>query len=892
MAPLLKTLLGNGSKDRELTDEMRTVLQEIRQERSHCETLVKSARTWVTKLQELSAPVAKAQGDTDAMTGRLSDLERRLETSERLATRFQALAEHAEQLGQGQRQAEARIGHATEDAKRIRSQLEELSHQVEMALDLKERLGGFLEMEIPFRKLQADAETLRGQMDGTGEQLTRLREQHDRVMDAHKVAMSKVDAVDQRHEELARGVQDKERRLGVIEQSLRGLDDVRETVEDAKHRLGTLKALGDYVAQKTAALEAQREALEQATERADQLELAMRQIDAGLRQQQEYGKTLTGLRDELASVHALHGSVMQRAREVDEVQRDSDEQIRAVRQELTTARDNVRKAVERFEFENRGLESVNQRVVDLRATLADFEGRFADLNEAAQLVTSLGTQTSALTTQLQTLAVDAGRLDDETRKVQAIRRDLDEASRTARETGERLARVDEARPAIEAALRDVEQLRSAHTAVKDTLEQSRVAGAEIARIRESQSQTRTWLATMQESLDGVQERAEELRRMGPTLEFVQKQVQRVNESQSVLESRREFVEELHRRLTELGALGGKLDERGRDLETRMEGAEQRFVGLTAQADEAERLGKAMAGVTAELHEAGRDAEQVRKSVAAVEARCESVEGLAERTQMLRQELEQRQHALEEASNDLQRASTLRQEAAAAAQDLDERAKRLTGAVATAERQATRVESLSSQLEDRADNLRFVEKRLGQFEERIGRWELVEQEIGRSLEQLAARHTTVESLQADVDRMFVVAEKTAADVRAITSAQGEIAESRAVLEDVMDRLREVRELASGLDERKRQTGQAEDRLARAEALLIDIRSSVETLQGQKAIVDQAVERTGALRFLLKQAEAMIEGLREERDMTSRVRAAIATSDDEDAVRAEWEIANAG
>jgi hypothetical protein len=46
------------------------------------------------------------------------------------------------------------------------------------------------------------------------------------------------------------------------------------------------------------------------------------------------------------------------------------------------------------------------------------------------------------------------------------------------------------------------------------------------------------------------------------------------------------------------------------------------------------------------------------------------------------------------------------------------------------------------------------------------------------------------------------------------------------------------------------------------------------------VDQAVEKTGSLRFLLKQAEAMIDGLRDERNMTTHVRAAVAAGDDEE------------
>jgi hypothetical protein len=85
---------------------------------------------------------------------------------------------------------------------------------------------------------------------------------------------------------------------------------------------------------------------------------------------------------------------------------------------------------------------------------------------------------------------------------------------------------------------------------------------------------------------------------------------------------------------------------------------------------------------------------------------------------------------------------------------------------------------------------------------------------------------------------------------------------------------VRDMASGMEERRRQVTRAEERLSRADALLVDVRSSLEALQGEKVIVEQAVEKAGSLQFLLKQAETMIEGLREEREMTARVRAAVA------------------
>jgi len=883
MATLLKSLLGNGSKDAELTAEVRTAVQEMRQERSHCETLVKSARASLNRVQELGEPIKKATTDMDAVTTRLAGLEQRLAGLDRVAAHVQKLDERAERIGQHQMQTETRFAHATEDTERLRTQIEELGHKVDLALDLRERLAGFLELEQPLERVRHDADSLRGQMDGTSEQMTRLRDQHERVMEAYKQAFGRLEAFEQRHEELTRSVQDKERRLASVEQALRGLDDVQQTVEDAKRRLGTLKALGEYVAQKTAALEAQREVVERATARADELDEAMHRLDAGVQQQREDAAALGGLQEQVAELHAAHEQVLERSGEVDRIRREGDEQLRLVRGELAAARDDVRQAVERFEFENRGLEAVTQRIADLRSTLTEFEGRLGTLADSSQAVGELQMQHQALLAQVQSLSEEVGQLDEETRKVQALRRDLVELERVAHDAGQRVQRIEEARPATEAALRDIEQLSGVHAQVSDALEQTQVVSGEIERVRAEQRETRSWLASVEQSLREMDERAGELRRMAPTVEFVQKQVQRVNESMSVIESRREFVEELHRRMADLGALAGTLDERGHDLQTRMDAAEQRFVGLAAHAEEAERLGKTVTSITSDVQATERHAGEIEQRMASVETRCQSVEDLAERARALRQEVDLRQHALKKALEDLQRASEMRQEAAASAQALDEQVKGLRAALASAERQAARIDTLASELEDRSDGLRFVDKRLGQFEERLAKWELVEQDITRALEQLAARQSTVEAVQADVDRMFVMAEKTAADVRSITAAQGEIAESRDLMDGVMDQLRDVRDLKGTMDERKRQLTQAEDRLERADALLIDLRSSLETLQGQKVLVDQAIEKAGSLRFLLKQAETMVEEMREERDMVTRVRAAMASVPGEQSVR---------
>jgi chromosome segregation ATPase len=880
MTPLLKSLLGNGSKDRELTEEMRAVVNQMQEERARCEAFIQSAHDASDRLQQLDEPIARAAGVADGIAARLADLEQRLTSIAQVSNQLQSLQESAGELMENQRRADAQVAGSVENAQRIRTVFEELSQKVDVALELKTRLESFLEVEKPFQQLRGDGETIRQQVEGTGEQLARLREQHDRLIDAHKLAMSRMEALDHRRDVLGRELTDKERRIANVEQAVRGMDGVQNKVDEVRREIGTLKALGDGVVQKTAALEAQREAVERALAEAQHLDRARQQIDAGVRQQQENEKTLGALQDQVAALRSLHEAVLERSSEISQFQRETDELTQATRQDLTAMMDEMKKTVDRFDFEGRALESVTQRVADLRSALSECEHRFKGLAEPSRAVGELQSRSEALGTHLQTLSDEVGKVDQEMTKFRAIRRDLDETGRTAHEIVAQVGQIEEGRPAIEAAARDFAQLAGAHAMVKDALEQTQVAHDEIARVRESQSETRSWLDNVEQSVAQLKDQVGEVHKMAPTIEVVQKQAQRLGETTTAIEARREFVDDLHRRMNELVALGKRLDERDRQLHTRMEAAEQRFVGLAGRAEEAEGLSTAVANVSTSLSKSERKTDEIGKAVASIVARCESVEELGEQTRALRPELEQRQHALTEATKDLQRASALRKEAAVSAQKLDETAKRLTAALATADRRAAVVEELSTQLEERAANLSSVEKRLGQFEQRLAKWDPVEKEIARSLEQISTRQGTVEALQADLDRMFAMVEKTATDVREITSAKQEIEQSRKLLAEVMGRLQEVRDTASSLDERNRQMGKAEERLARADALLVEVRSSLESLQGQKAIVDQAVEKTGSLQFLLKQAEATIEGLKEEREMTARVHAAVAVIREDD------------
>src|SRR5262245_23995212 len=337
MSSLFKSLTGKSAKDKELTDEMRAILRDMQQERARYEMLIDRGRATVERLGQLSEPIAKVSNEAQAVEEHLSDLTQRLESIAPVAEQIQTLAERAEDLGRGFERASTDINTALEETKSIRAVSENISSKIEAALTLESRLDSFLEIDKPFSVLRGDADSLRGQLEGASDHLGRLREQFDRLFDAQKQALSKVETLEKRRDDLGRSLADKERRMVTVEEATRGIDSVRHRADDVRREMGTLKALTDFVSQKTASLEAQRDAADRALAQATELDRAMRQIDAGLRQQTENEKTFLSLQEQVGQLRAQHESVLERSSEISQLQREMDERVLAGRHELAAA---------------------------------------------------------------------------------------------------------------------------------------------------------------------------------------------------------------------------------------------------------------------------------------------------------------------------------------------------------------------------------------------------------------------------------------------------------------------------------------------------------------------------------------------------------------------------
>jgi chromosome segregation ATPase len=312
----------------------------------------------------------------------------------------------------------------------------------------------------------------------------------------------------------------------------------------------------------------------------------------------------------------------------------------------------------------------------------------------------------------------------------------------------------------------------------------------------------------------------------------------------------------------------------------MDGAETRFVQLAKQADEAQRVSDLIGSVLAAVGHAEQRIGTVDESVRALEARSQQLEELEERIRILGVEIEQRQGALDKATEHLAKASALRQEAAEAAERLQQLAGTIGSQLDEAEERSGMLQDVSADLEGRSTALKTVEKQLARFESLLAKWDSAQSEAARALEQTLARQGAVDALEQQVKHVFGLAERSVADVQAISDARHEIDETRALLDATQAQFRATEETLKGFDARQRQLERAEQRLARAEALAIDVRTTVESLQAQRTLVDHVIDRAGALSFQIKQAEALVETLKRERTLACDLKAAVGAVREED------------
>lgn len=755
-------------------------------------------------------------------------------------------------------------------AARIADDRQALEAVVATAREAAADLGGLTE---PIRKIGvrlAAVEEQTSLIDGRVAGVTAAQEQAEALARTHDQIATRLGDTDTEIARLRSEVGDVAR---LMETAAALKRDLAAGESDTRRRLLTLKSLADQVTQKVSALENQRDAVERVARDVSRLDDLVARVDAAIREQEDQVLRLQTLGGRVDDLRALHESVTARSEEITHHLQEVEGLERDTHQRLADLDGRLQKAIEGFDVEHRGLETVGNRIGDLRAAVKDCEARVTALDVEKARIADLEAKVEGVWGRVGFLLTDIAKLDEQTKTMRLFRVEAQRVRELTDETAARSAEIQQAKPTVEAVARDLAALGDTAEKIKDALGRLRRAEEDVARVRGDQASTASWLQAVQEPIANLQRRVRELDAMGATLESVQKRAEWTAEAMEVATSHRHLLDDTQTRLGDLAALGVELDDRTKALRSRLEAVEGRFVLVTRQADDAERIATLVAGALRTASEADGRVAELDRALVAFEGRSQDLGAVADRAQLLEWELEQQQATLDRASEHLTRATLLRSEAADAARQLDEQTRNARATLGALDERTKHLETLSEELEGRSSALRAMESDLTRFESHLGRWEAAKRELEGSLELMAGRQATVDALGVNLKEMFDVAELTAMDLKAAVSVQRDILQSKPALDDLLVRLHEADDIGAWIDLRNEEIGEAERRLARADAVLIDIQSSLETLHNQKATLDMMIERAGALTFQIQQGEALIDRLRKERDVTNTARVAL-------------------
>jgi chromosome segregation ATPase len=836
------------------------------------ELLVTRAERAAEQLRTLDTTIDRA-AQFAALDERIARIEASLAQIEEVAKQAEAAQDVAAEFAASQEAVAERVAASGAEVTRIRTSCSELLTKVDAALEFRTELDDFLTLRPEFAALRLDADAITGRTRDLSDTIDRLRSVHDDAVQAHRHATSRLDGIDQRFQATASKLDSIERRASSSEQALTTLLNLARGVPEVHHQLTVLKAITDEVTQKTAMVERQREGIDRVAAQVSHLVTLTSDLESAFRRQEEQAGTMTAIDGKLAALHTQHAAVLTRMSEIAATQRQLDEAERDGERALNALRADMQTSTERFEMENRSLDAVSERIASLRGGVKDCEVRLADATVAASAAAETDARVRALAATVAGVSDDVQRITVQAERLRAVRDDAGELGASVAAMTMRVERIEAARPSVEAVARDLASLSGTHEAVRDGLEQVRMAYTEMTRLRERHTEADAWLAETDRKLTTLRGHATELQGMRPLVDALRGQVDRVTASVSAIEMRSSAVDDLQRRIGELDSMVAQLGERGEAVRARMESAESRFGELSREAGNAQRVAATIAAVAATVEVAERRLSGVSGTIDTLEARASALDGLSERMRIAGQDLDQRQGALDAATQHLAHASTVRREAADAAQRLEDVCTALTTQLGTAGDGTAMVAQMLDELGGRVSLLGDVEKRMQRFEDLMAEWERAQTVAAHALEQISNRQAMIDAVDGQITHLGEIADRTAEDVRSIAAARRDVEETRALLDSTQDALTSATESMRGFEGRQQQVEQLERRLARADALASTVRSTVEVIAAQRSVVDQAMERSAALGLQVKQAEALSEGLRAQCHLATQLRSAV-------------------
>jgi hypothetical protein len=304
-----------------------------------------------------------------------------------------------------------------------------------------------------------------------------------------------------------------------------------------------------------------------------------------------------------------------------------------------------------------------------------------------------------------------------------------------------------------------------------------------------------------------------------------------------------------------------------------------FRALQAQAEEiARRQGElearqdAVLGKMTLVDEGGLSARHLGEleseldaQVARVEARLDFIDGLERRVGHVQSAIADVERRLSEQLDQRSEVETLKVLCDQLLEQLVEAQPRLQEVAGLQDRllpMTSQVAALAQALEDSQRALAAFESRLGELDRGSA---ALEQKIGSLVES----QTLVQAMNAEVQHLREVGERSRADLQFVTDRQGALADLRAKVDGLLGRAEETDGKIGMIESRRKVVEDAQASVSHMTHVLGDIQLKLEVINEQRVVIEDVGDKLARLDFTVQEAQNTLRALQREREVAERI-----------------------
>jgi chromosome segregation ATPase len=883
---MLDTIFKNGSERKQAQDDLRTLIEQAREERAGLAAMLQQVNSASPTLTRTSRTLDDLRIKADEVTRRCEKLGKVVGTYEECTNNFEQLERRMNgllaQVAEAKRTSDAMIA-ADGGLQQMRQAADEMSTRTRDAhatLEELQREGDKLEA---LRDRLRNATTEMGQSVGgavalKGELEDLRRAEAELRLEMQGIRKSAGDA--RGDSEAARGA------VADVEARLDSLAQLQELSKSTEQRLASLNALAEHVAHKGKALEAQKLAIERAVVEAAQLNEMVWNMDAQIAKLEAGGDRIQRTEETVARMEQLAKTSADQLAAATASRDDFVRESQRLEAESRSLSEAMKATLERLSFDKKEVDAFDERLKALAKAVGDTEARVQGVLTKDKDIVAMQREAESLARSFTTLTANADELARKQSLLDALGSQLAQVDTLAKRTAAQHENLLQSQKDVEAARGELAEFHRAHAEAAQLRDKLAVDRAALDAFGERTTTMLSRTPELQARLDEVlgkmalvEKGSDAAARLGQMSTELDAQVSRVG-------ARLQFVEKLEARVNGLHAVSADVEQklaaqlaRRAEMEslqnlcdtlfTQVADAQQKLDGVAALQGRVLPLASQVATLQQTLERAQQLVDAIRIDEAVVHEQQARLAAFVEQGKALAAETTERLGQVRSVSADLARATSLKEEVLAELARVQTTQLEAVSQTDAAEEQIQRAEMLAKQLEQRVVQLMHSGENVAALEGRLGELDRNAEAVERKIQSLADQDATVQAVKAEVDNIRQISGRSRADLQYVTEHRGDVADLRAKVEDLIGRLDDTDGKIVLIESRRKVVEEVQSRAEGITHMLDDIHVNLEMLSEQRAVIDDVGEKVARLEFTVQDAHSTLRALQREREVAERI-----------------------